>query len=97
METTTLSSLIAMVEKDIGAAILPTLLLENLKHPKIKTVALIGPVPSQKICLIYRKDKFLGFTAKAFIEKVQTYINAAKETLETKTVEQLMFVFYNSN
>ncbi|WHY72946.1 LysR family transcriptional regulator [Fictibacillus enclensis] len=84
METTTLSSLIAMVEKDIGAAILPTLLLGNLKHPKIKTVALIGPVPSQKICLIYRKDKFLGFTAKAFIEKVQTYINAAKETLETK-------------
>ncbi|WP_408008402.1 LysR family transcriptional regulator substrate-binding protein [Pseudalkalibacillus sp. A8] len=77
METTTLSSLLTMVEKGIGATILPRLLIENLPNKNIQLIKITNPTPSQNICLIYRTDKYLGFAAKTFIQTVEDYIQAA--------------------
>ena len=52
--TTTLSSLLQMVQSGVGTCVLPRLLLENLHNPDIKVVHLRNPTPSQDICLIYR-------------------------------------------
>lgn len=79
METTTLSSLLTMVEKGIGVTVLPRLLLENLHDKNIQTIKITKPTPSQDICLIYRIDKYLGFAARTFIQAVKDYIQAAKE------------------
>ncbi|WP_289141398.1 LysR family transcriptional regulator [uncultured Brevibacillus sp.] len=77
IETTTLSSLLSLVEQGIGVCVLPRLLLENLGDKEIAIVSLLNPTPSQDICLVYRSDKYLGYAAKAFIDTLETYIQAA--------------------
>ncbi|KAF9109498.1 hypothetical protein BGX30_008382, partial [Mortierella sp. GBA39] len=56
MVTSTLSTLLSMVEQGIGACILPRLLLDNLGREQITAVTLLHPTPSQEICIIYRTD-----------------------------------------
>jgi LysR family cyn operon transcriptional activator len=56
MVTTTLSSLLQMVQSGVGTCVLPRLLLDNLHNTDIKVVHLRNPTPSQDICLIYRSD-----------------------------------------
>ncbi|MFP3388276.1 LysR family transcriptional regulator [Brevibacillus sp. SIMBA_040] len=77
IETTTLSSLLSLVEQGIGVCVLPRLLLENLGQKEIAIVSLLNPTPSQDICIVYRSDKYLGYAAKAFIDTLETYIQAA--------------------
>ncbi|MDR6880661.1 LysR family transcriptional regulator [Bacillus sp. 3255] len=77
MVTTTLSSLIQMVQSGVGAAVLPRLLLENLRNPDIKVVHLTNPVPSQDICLIYRSDRYVGYAMRTFIKTLRAYIESA--------------------
>ena len=61
MVTTTLSSLLQMVQSGIGTCVLPRLLLDNLHNADIKVVHLRNPTPSQDICLIYRSDRYVGY------------------------------------
>ncbi|QSO51981.1 LysR family transcriptional regulator [Alicyclobacillus curvatus] len=77
METTTLSSLLNMVQSEIGAAILPRLLLDSLDKNVIKGIRLVQPTPSQDICLIYRSDRYLGYAARTFIKTLKAYIETA--------------------
>ncbi len=77
IETTTLSSLISLVEQGIGGCVLPRLLLENLNDKDIALVSLVNPTPSQDICIVYRSDKYMGYAAQAFIDTLKTYIEAA--------------------
>ncbi|WP_127491659.1 LysR family transcriptional regulator [Paenibacillus glycanilyticus] len=77
MVTTTLSSLLQMVQNEVGACVLPRLLLENLHNPDIKVVHLKNPSPSQDICLIYRRDKYIGYAMRTFIKTVRAYIENA--------------------
>ncbi|MET3292242.1 UNVERIFIED_CONTAM: DNA-binding transcriptional LysR family regulator [Brevibacillus sp. OAP136] len=77
IETTTVSTLLSLVEQGVGASILPRLLLENLGNKKIATIPLVDPTPSQDICIIYRSDRYISFAAQAFIETLQAYIQNA--------------------
>ncbi|GGD59592.1 LysR family transcriptional regulator [Paenibacillus nasutitermitis] len=77
METTTLFSLLHMVQSGVGACILPRLLLDNLANPDIKTVQLTQPVPSQDICLIYRSDRYVGYALRTFIKTLKAYVETA--------------------
>ncbi|WP_312113158.1 LysR family transcriptional regulator [Brevibacillus reuszeri] len=85
IETTTLSSLLSLVEQGIGVCVLPRLLLENLANKDIAIVTLCNPTPSQDICLVYRSDKYLGYAAKAFIDTLETYIQAAIKNADKGT------------
>ncbi len=75
--TTTLSSLLQMVQSGVGACVLPRLLLENLHNPDIKVVHLRNPTPSQDICLIYRSDRYVGYAMRTFIKTLRAYIETA--------------------
>lgn len=75
--TTTLSSLLQMVQSGVGACVLPRLLLENLQNPDIKVVHLRNPTPSQDICLIYRSDRYVGYAMRTFIKTLRAYIDTA--------------------
>lgn len=75
--TTTLSSLLQMVQSGVGACVLPRLLLENLHNPDIKVVHLRNPTPSQDICLIYRSDRYVGYAIRTFIKTLRAYIDTA--------------------
>ena len=75
--TTTLSSLLQMVQSGVGTCVLPRLLLENLHNPDIKVVHLRNPTPSQDICLIYRSDRYVGYAMRTFIKTLRAYIDTA--------------------
>ncbi|KQL52730.1 transcriptional regulator [Heyndrickxia shackletonii] len=77
--TSTLSTLLSLVEQGIGAAILPRLLLDYLKRDNISAVSLLNPTPSQDICIIYRTDKFMGKAAKIFIDELQSFIQSVED------------------
>ncbi|WP_123042849.1 LysR family transcriptional regulator [Cohnella candidum] len=79
IETSTLSTLLSLVEQGIGAAILPRLLLDYLKRDNVSVVKLIHPTPSQDICILYRTDKFMGQAAKIFIQELQSFIQSVTE------------------
>ncbi|TBL75746.1 LysR family transcriptional regulator [Paenibacillus thalictri] len=77
--TSTLSILLSLVEQGIGASILPRMLLEYLDRDNISAVTLLDPTPSQDICIIHRKDKFMGQAAKLFIGELQSFIQGVTE------------------
>lgn len=77
--TSTLSTLLSLVEQEIGAAILPRMLLDYLKRDNISAVTLLNPTPRQDICIIYRTDKFMGQAAKIFIEELQSFVQSVME------------------
>ncbi len=77
--TSTLSSLLSLVEQGIGASILPRLLLDYLDRDAIATVKLLNPTPSQDICIIYRTDKYMGQAAKLFIAELQDFLRGVME------------------
>ncbi|SFD79459.1 DNA-binding transcriptional regulator, LysR family [Paenibacillus catalpae] len=75
--TTTLSSLLQMVQSGVGACVLPRLLLDNLHNLDIKVVHLRNPTPSQDICLISRSDRYVGYAMRTFIKTLKEYIKTA--------------------
>lgn len=77
MESSSLSTLLHMVQSRVGACVLPRLLLDNLDNEEIKTVHLTHPVPSQDICLIYRSDRYVGYAIRTFIKTLQAHIENA--------------------
>ncbi|MFD0697696.1 LysR family transcriptional regulator [Paenibacillus sp. GCM10027628] len=77
--TSSLSTLLSLVEQGIGASILPRLLLDYLDRDKISAVTLLNPTPSQDICIIHRTDKFMGQAAKLFIDELQCFIQRVME------------------
>lgn len=74
--TSTLSTLLSLVDQGIGASILPQMLLDYIDHENIVSVKLLHPTPSQDICILYRKDKFMGQAAKLFIEELQSFLQS---------------------
>ncbi|MCM3270178.1 LysR family transcriptional regulator [Paenibacillus elgii] len=77
--TSTLSSLLLLVEQGVGACILPRMLLDYLNRENITAIKLLHPTPSQDICIIYRKDKFLGQAARLFMEVLQSFIQSVED------------------
>ena len=83
MVTTTLSSLLQMIQSGVGACVLPRLLLDNLHNTDIKVVHLRNPTPSQNICLIYRSDRYVGYAMRTFIKTLRAYIETAIQQSKT--------------
>lgn len=77
LTTTTVSSLLQMVQSRVGACVLPRMLLDNPHHSDIKVVQLRNPTPSQDICLIYRSDRYVGYAMRTFIKTLRAYIKSA--------------------
>ncbi|TYP74533.1 LysR family transcriptional regulator [Paenibacillus methanolicus] len=80
--TSTLSTLLSLVEQGVGASILPRLLLDYMDHPHISAVKLLHPTPSQEICILYRTDKFMGQAAKLFMQELQAFVDRVKQHAE---------------
>lgn len=74
--TSTLSTLLSLVEQGIGASILPRMLLDYRNQEQIVAVKLLNPTPAQDICILYRTDKFMGQAAKVFIKELQSFLQS---------------------
>lgn len=71
LEMTTLESLLLMVEKGIGATILPKSYLDFINNNNIATISITNPTPQREIGFVYRKDKFMCAATKAFINEMK--------------------------
>ncbi|MFB9328937.1 LysR family transcriptional regulator [Paenibacillus aurantiacus] len=86
--TSTLSTLLSLVDQGIGASILPRLLLDYMDHPNIATLQLLHPTPSQDICILHRTDKFMGQAAKLFMQELQAFVERVKQHAERSSQSQ---------
>ncbi|PYI56651.1 LysR family transcriptional regulator [Paenibacillus flagellatus] len=77
--TSTLSTLLSLVDQGIGACILPRMLLDYRNNENIAAVKLLNPTPSQDICIVYRRDKFMGRAAKLFIQELQSFLQSVMD------------------
>lgn len=59
------SSVLAMVEADLGVAVVPQLVAPHLDHPTLMTRSLTRPSVSRTICLLRRRDRSLSPAASA--------------------------------
>lgn len=77
IETSNSSSLIKLIRSGVGASIVSRVPMEILGLSDIKLIPLSGPRPQEEICLIYRKDKFIGNAGRSFIRMLN-------DTVKTK-------------
>lgn len=82
LEMSTLESLTQMVSEGIGVTILPTPYLDFLNNQRIAKVRLINPVMERKIGFVYRKDKFMCATTRAFINQVTETSESINEDIQ---------------
>lgn len=76
METTSVLSLINIVKANIGATIQPLQLIQSMKEPTLRCIPFKDVAPTRDLVIIYRRDRFLGRAAQAFIHKLTTDFNA---------------------
>ncbi|WP_028552653.1 LysR family transcriptional regulator [Paenibacillus sp. UNC451MF] len=75
METASILSLINIVKANIGATIQPLQLIQSMKEPTLRCIRFKDEAPTRNLALIYRKDRFLGQAAQAFIRKLTDHFN----------------------
>lgn len=70
LEMTTMESIITMVGKGVGVAILPKGYLDYINNPLISTIPLKNPVLTTQIGVVYRKNKHLCAASRVFMEQL---------------------------
>jgi len=75
METTSIISIIEMVRANIGATVQPHPLILSMNEPSLRCIRIVDEAPSRNLSVIYRKDRFLGRAAQAFIRTVQNHFS----------------------
>lgn len=62
-----------MVATKLGISIIPRSMVSRFSHRKVHAVSISEPQIEWDLVLIYKKDKYLSFAARAFIEYVQNH------------------------
>ncbi|ULL16171.1 LysR family transcriptional regulator [Paenibacillus sp. H1-7] len=73
METSSITSVIHLVRANIGATVQPQPLIQSMNESTLRCIRIEDEAPTRSLGIIYRKDRFLGHAAQAFIGKVQQY------------------------
>ncbi|ATF15057.1 LysR family transcriptional regulator [Brevibacillus sp. HB1.2] len=74
IETSSASVLIHWVRHGLGAALIPTSLLENLWDDSLRIVKLEGHTPYWEISLVYLNSVTMRSTARIFIQEMNSYV-----------------------
>ncbi|WP_426452707.1 LysR family transcriptional regulator [Paenibacillus sp. S-38] len=81
IETSSSSVLIHGVRHGLGAALIPTSLLESLSDDSLRIVKLVGHTPSWDISLIRLHSVTMRSTASVFIREMDSYVREAEVSL----------------
>lgn len=76
IETSSISVLIHGVRHGLGAALIPTSLLEGLRDDSLRIVKLEGNVPCWDISLVYLNSVTTKSTVRKFIQEMNSYVQA---------------------
>ncbi|MGG4498502.1 LysR family transcriptional regulator [Brevibacillus reuszeri] len=81
IETSSTSVLIHWVRHGLGAALIPTSLLESLWDDSLRIVKLEGHIPYWEISLVYHNTVTMRSTARIFIEEMNSYVREVEVNL----------------
>ncbi|WP_235549360.1 LysR family transcriptional regulator [Paenibacillus sp. Root444D2] len=76
IETSSISVLIHGVRHGLGAALIPTSLLESLRDDSLRIVKLEGKVPCWDISLVYLNSVTMRSAVRKFIQEMNSYVQA---------------------
>ncbi|MFD4820611.1 LysR substrate-binding domain-containing protein [Peribacillus butanolivorans] len=69
METGSATSLIQLVQENIGATIQPSRLIDHFRETNVTSIPINNP-PTRELGIFYRKDRYISTAAHSFIKKV---------------------------
>ncbi|WP_440113015.1 LysR family transcriptional regulator [Paenibacillus sp. QZ-Y1] len=75
METSSATSIISLVKANVGGTVLPLPLIQAMNEPTLRCIRITDDAPHRNFEIIYRSDRFLTQSAKAFIQKTIEYFN----------------------
>lgn len=81
IETSSTSVLISWVRHGLGAALIPTSLLESLWDDSLRIVKLEGHIPYWEISLVYLNSVTMRSTARIFIQEMNSYVSEVEVNL----------------
>ena len=73
METTSVLSLINIIKANIGATIQSHQLIQSMNEPSLRCIPFKDEAPTRDLVIVYRKDRYLGKAAQAFIQKLPAH------------------------
>lgn len=73
METASATSIISLVKANIGGTVQPYALIEAMNEPSLHCIRILDDAPIRSFEIVYRADRFIGHSAKAFIRQTIDY------------------------
>ncbi|MED3803523.1 LysR family transcriptional regulator [Lysinibacillus xylanilyticus] len=85
IETASVQAIFKLVEQNVGATIISKTLCDLYKTNTIREQTIYNPPLTREIVLLYRKDKFINFAAKAFIRLMVEGLEEAGFSISEKS------------
>ena len=89
LETASVDAIFKLVEQNIGATIISKTLYNLHKTKNISERSIYNPLLTREIILLYRKDKFINFCAKAFIQLFVENLSNTGMTVPEKSLQNI--------
>jgi LysR family transcriptional regulator, cyn operon transcriptional activator len=80
IETSTVPSIVNLVQNGVGVAALSRQLVESIDANDVRFVPFVDPIPVRDIGIIYRSDKYLSHASRAFIQKLTSHLGTTRSS-----------------
>ncbi|MGE7909489.1 LysR family transcriptional regulator [Lysinibacillus xylanilyticus] len=92
IETASVQAIFKLVEQNVGATIISKTLCNQYKTNTICERPIYNPQLNREIVLLYRKDKFINFAAKAFIRIMVVELEEAGFSIPEKSQQLIQLL-----
>ncbi len=89
IETSSIESLFELVKSGFGLTIVSKTLLDMYADRELSIIPIVQPCISREVSLVLRKDKFVGFGTRKFIELLTNEIIKLRFPITEKSKEQI--------
>ncbi len=76
LETSSVTSIMNFVRANVGATVQPSPLIQQMNDPNLHSIRITDDVPSRRLSIIYRVDRYVNQAAKEFIDQLREYFKS---------------------